>query len=63
MFMSRGDRNLGVAFQTHPGVRPYQAAPSMGFSRQEYWNGVSLPSPKAHLGLGKLGINNIWDEG
>ena len=22
MFMSRGDRNLGVAFQTHPGVRP-----------------------------------------
>ena len=20
MFMSRGDRNLGVAFQTHPGV-------------------------------------------
>ena len=24
----------------------YQAPPSMGFSRQEYWSGVSLPSPK-----------------
>ena len=23
----------------------YQATPSMGFSRQEYWSGVSLPSP------------------
>ena len=27
----------------------YQAPPSMGFSRQEYWSGVPLPSPK--LGL------------
>ena len=26
-----------------------QAPPSMGFSRQEYWNGVSLPSPAADL--------------
>ena len=24
----------------------HQAPPSMGFSRQEYWSGVSLPSPK-----------------
>ena len=23
----------------------YQAPPSMGFSRQEYWNGLPLPSP------------------
>ena len=23
-----------------------QAPPSMGFSRQEYWSGVPLPSPK-----------------
>ena len=23
----------------------YQAPPSMGFSRQEYWSGVALPSP------------------
>ena len=27
----------------------YQAPPSMGFSRQEYWSGVPLPSPKYHL--------------
>ena len=25
----------------------YQAPPSMGFSRQEYWSGVPLPSPSA----------------
>ena len=24
----------------------YQAPPSMGFSRQEYWSGMSLPSLK-----------------
>ena len=26
-------------------MEPYQAPPSMGFSRQEYWSGVPLPSP------------------
>ena len=25
----------------------YQAPPSMGFSRQEYWSGVPLPSPRS----------------
>ena len=24
---------------------PYQAPPSMGFSRQEYWSGLPFPSP------------------
>ena len=28
-----------------PWTAAYQAPPSMGFSRQEYWNGVTLPSP------------------
>ena len=28
-----------------PWTAAYQAPPSMGFSRQEYWSGVSLPSP------------------
>ena len=28
-----------------PWTAAYQAPPSMGFSRQEYWNGVPLPSP------------------
>ena len=27
----------------------YQAPPSVGFSRQEYWSGVPLPSPKEML--------------
>ena len=27
----------------------YQAPPSMGFSRQEYWSGVPLPSPKGGI--------------
>ena len=28
-----------------PWTAPYQAPPSMGFSRQKYWSGVPLPSP------------------
>ena len=28
-----------------PWTVAYQAAPSMGFSRQEYWSGLPLPSP------------------
>ena len=29
-----------------PWTAAYQAPPSMGFSRQDYWSGLSLPSPK-----------------
>ena len=29
-----------------PWTAAHQAPPSMGFSRQEYWNGVPLPSPQ-----------------
>ena len=28
-----------------PWIAAYQALPPMGFSRQEYWSGVPLPSP------------------
>ena len=28
-----------------PWAAAYQALPSMGFSRQEYWSGMPLPSP------------------
>ena len=28
-----------------PWTAAYQAPPSMGFSKQEYWSGVPLPSP------------------
>ena len=31
----------------------YQAPPSMGFSRQEYWSGVPLPSPKKSIAVSK----------
>ena len=37
-------------FET-PWTAAYQAPPSMGFSRQEYWSGVPLPSPLVKLGL------------
>ena len=33
-----------------PWTAAYQAPPPMGFSRQEYWSGVPLPSPKRSLG-------------
>ena len=29
-----------------PWTAAYQTPPSMGFSRQEYWSGVPLPSSK-----------------
>ena len=32
-----------------PWTAAYQAPPSMGFSRQEYWSGVPLPSPMCCL--------------
>ena len=34
-----------VRLLTTPWAAAYQAPPSMGFSRQEYWSGVPLPSP------------------
>ena len=36
-----------------PWTAAYQAPPSMGFSRQEYWSGVPLPSPAVKLGINK----------
>ena len=32
-----------------PWTAPYQAPPSIGFSRQDYWSGVPLPSPPNFL--------------
>ena len=34
-----------------PWTAAFQAPPSMGFSRQEYWSGVPLPSPKQALDI------------
>ena len=32
-----------------PWTAAYQAPPSMGFSRQEYWSGVPLPFPRKYM--------------
>ena len=42
-----------VRFFETPWTAAFQAPPSMGFSRQEYWSGVPLPSPDYILGLPK----------
>ena len=43
-----------------PWTAAYQAPPSVGFSRQEYWSGVPLPSPirKGSDKYGKGHLNN-----
>ena len=38
-----------------PWTAAYQALPSMGFSRQEYWSGVPFPSPAVGVLIQKLG--------
>jgi len=38
-----------VQLFTTPWTAAHQAPPSMGFSRQEYWSGVPLPSPTLSL--------------
>ena len=34
-----------VRLSATPWTVAYMASPSMGFSRQEYWNGLPFPSP------------------
>ena len=47
-----------------PRTVAFQAPPSMGFSRQEYWSGVPLPSPKGEKILpnmkGKITVTVIF---
>ena len=45
-----------------PQTEAHQVPPSMGFSRQEYWSGVPLPSPSLELlltGKPKVEIFNL----
>ena len=50
-FSNAGEWKVKVKSLSHvrllvtPWTAAYQAPPSMGFSRQEYWSGVPLPSP------------------
>ena len=39
-----------------PWTAAFQAPPSMGFSRQEYWSGVPLPSPNLCLVFHEFGL-------
>ena len=43
LLLSRFSR---VQLLATPWTAAHQAPPSMGFSRQEYWSGVPLPSPR-----------------
>ena len=52
-----------VSLWATPRTAAYQAPPSMGFSRQEYWSGVPLPSPtyEAHTHKGrKANVASGW---
>ena len=42
-----------------PWTAAHQAPPSMGFSRQEFWNGVPLPSPHMYATMYK--IDSYWE--
>ena len=43
----RSDQSLSrVRLLATPWTAAHQAPPSMGFSRQEYWRGLSFPSPE-----------------
>ena len=43
-----------------PWTAAYQAPPPMGFSRQEYWRGLPLPSPKRRCLLKLLILTVYW---
>ena len=50
----------------NPWTAAYQAPPPMGFSRQEYWSGVPLPSPTGEQQNSKWngkGLSRIRNEG
>ena len=43
-----------------PWTVAHQAPPSMGFSRQEYWNGLPFPSPQIHWFPVNLQTCKLW---
>ena len=43
-----------------PWTAAYQAPPSIGFSRQEYWSGVPLPSPESKARWFLLGVMPLF---
>ena len=49
-----------VQLFTTPWTTAYQAPPSMGFSRQEYWSGVPLPSLRSIYIAANSNISFLW---
>ena len=46
-----------------PWTAAYQAPPSMGIFRQEYWSGVPLPSPSLHtMAVYIINVNTMSEE-
>ena len=45
MYKGKGKSLSRVRLFATPWTVADQAAPSMGFSRQEYWSGLPFPSP------------------
>ena len=43
-----------------PWTAAHQAPPSMGFSRQEYWSGMPLPSPLIHCTTREVQSVGFW---
>ena len=43
-----------------PWTAAYQAPPSIGFSRQEYWSGLPLPSPEDPMRKGQFTETRSW---
>ena len=46
-----------------PWTAAHQAPPSMGFSRQEYWSGVPVPSPNVITRLLKRQSHDVVNGG
>ena len=45
-----------------PWIAAHQAPPSMGFSRQEYWSGLPLPSPPRNIEKDKRNRSQVEDQ-
>ena len=50
-----------VRLLSTPWTAAHQAPPSMGFSRQEYWSGVPLPSPVTWSTVHLLNVCGNWN--
>ena len=47
MFLSRGDRDLGVAFQTHPGRQAFISSPGAHMASVWSWRTLKISPPPA----------------